>query len=406
MATAQGAAFSPQIAARIERLPLSAWHVKIGLIIGSAWFFDGFDALAIAYVLPVIIGPWHIAPCQIGLLISSGYRRADYRLRLFRLARRAHRPRAGGALRAAALLADEPRLRVRLELQLAVRDAVRPGPGSRRRDSDHRRLYQRIRRLEAARQVLVVIPGSVLGRPVRGGAARALGGAGLRLAMDVRDRRRAGGPCRAIAAHVAGIAALARESRPARGGRCHLAPHRGHRIASRAPAAAAGAAASAAAEPAGTRFADLFKGAIAAAPTASGYCGCRAISSSMASPPGCRRCGARSITCRCSRRSITAPSLRPSASADRSSMSGSSRSSDASPCSRRRCSSAPSPSSCLAAYADGDAGAVGALRRDLRLLPAIRSWRSASAPTTPSSIPTSCARSAPASAMRGCASPR
>jgi len=63
----------PRIAARIERLPLSGWHIKIGLIIGTAWFFDGFDALAIAYVLPVLIPLWKMAPSQIGLLISIGY---------------------------------------------------------------------------------------------------------------------------------------------------------------------------------------------------------------------------------------------------------------------------------------------------------------------------------------------
>ena len=62
-----------QIAARIERLPLSRWHVRIGLIIGSAWFFDAFDALAIAYVLPVLIPMWKLVPGQIGVLISVGY---------------------------------------------------------------------------------------------------------------------------------------------------------------------------------------------------------------------------------------------------------------------------------------------------------------------------------------------
>jgi len=62
-----------RIAARIERLPLSAWHVRVGLIIGSSWFFDGFDALAIAYVLPVLIGMWKLTPGQIGILISAGY---------------------------------------------------------------------------------------------------------------------------------------------------------------------------------------------------------------------------------------------------------------------------------------------------------------------------------------------
>ena len=62
-----------RIAARIERLPLSTFHLRVGAIIGSSWFFDGFDALAIAYVLPVLIGLWKLAPSQIGILISVGY---------------------------------------------------------------------------------------------------------------------------------------------------------------------------------------------------------------------------------------------------------------------------------------------------------------------------------------------
>ena len=62
-----------QIAARIERLPLSPWHLKLRLIMGVALFFDAFDALAIAYVLPVLIPMWKLAPGQIGLLISAGF---------------------------------------------------------------------------------------------------------------------------------------------------------------------------------------------------------------------------------------------------------------------------------------------------------------------------------------------
>jgi MFS transporter, putative metabolite:H+ symporter len=61
-----------QIAARVERLPLSPWHLKLRFIMGIALFFDAFDALAIAYVLPVLIGMWKLAPSQIGLLIPSG----------------------------------------------------------------------------------------------------------------------------------------------------------------------------------------------------------------------------------------------------------------------------------------------------------------------------------------------
>ena len=62
-----------QIAARIERLPVSPWHLKLRVVMGIALFFDAFDALAIAYVLPVLIGMWKLAPAQIGLLISAGF---------------------------------------------------------------------------------------------------------------------------------------------------------------------------------------------------------------------------------------------------------------------------------------------------------------------------------------------
>jgi putative MFS transporter len=62
-----------QIAARMERLPLSPWHNKMRLIVGSANFSDAYDALTIAYVLPPLIPLWHIQPNAIGWLISIGY---------------------------------------------------------------------------------------------------------------------------------------------------------------------------------------------------------------------------------------------------------------------------------------------------------------------------------------------
>src|SRR5215469_16723072 len=62
-----------QIAARMERLPLSTWHNKMRLIVGSANFSDAYDALTIAYALPVLIQPWHILPWMIGAMISIGY---------------------------------------------------------------------------------------------------------------------------------------------------------------------------------------------------------------------------------------------------------------------------------------------------------------------------------------------
>jgi putative MFS transporter len=61
------------IVARVERLPVSWWHVKTRIIIGVATFFDAFDALAIASVLPAIVPMWKLTPPQIGFLISAGF---------------------------------------------------------------------------------------------------------------------------------------------------------------------------------------------------------------------------------------------------------------------------------------------------------------------------------------------
>ncbi|HEY2527593.1 MAG TPA: MFS transporter [Xanthobacteraceae bacterium] len=62
-----------RIAARIERLPLSPWHNKMRLIVGTANFSDAFDALSVAYVLPALIPLWQLRPAEIGALISIGY---------------------------------------------------------------------------------------------------------------------------------------------------------------------------------------------------------------------------------------------------------------------------------------------------------------------------------------------
>src|SRR5262245_44568533 len=67
------AGVADEVVARIERLPTSWWHVKTRIIVGVATFFDAFDALAIATVLPVIVPLWKLAPPEIGLLISAGF---------------------------------------------------------------------------------------------------------------------------------------------------------------------------------------------------------------------------------------------------------------------------------------------------------------------------------------------
>jgi putative MFS transporter len=61
------------VVARLERLPTSWWQVKARIIVGVATFFDAFDALAIASVLPVLVPLWKLTPPQIGFLISAGF---------------------------------------------------------------------------------------------------------------------------------------------------------------------------------------------------------------------------------------------------------------------------------------------------------------------------------------------
>ena len=74
MTSVQADTVTPEeIVARIDRLPVSPWHVKTRVIIGLATFFDAFDALAIASVLPAIVPMWKLTPPQIGFLISSGF---------------------------------------------------------------------------------------------------------------------------------------------------------------------------------------------------------------------------------------------------------------------------------------------------------------------------------------------
>ncbi|MGB6537228.1 MAG: MFS transporter [Xanthobacteraceae bacterium] len=61
------------VVARLERLPYCSWHLKMRLIICTAWFFDAFDSIAIAVVLPPLIGMWHLSPQRIGPLIGIGF---------------------------------------------------------------------------------------------------------------------------------------------------------------------------------------------------------------------------------------------------------------------------------------------------------------------------------------------
>lgn len=57
----------------VEQLPFSRWHLKMRAIIGTATFFDGLDGVSVGYVLPALIGAWHLDSAQIGWIISIGF---------------------------------------------------------------------------------------------------------------------------------------------------------------------------------------------------------------------------------------------------------------------------------------------------------------------------------------------
>lgn len=61
------------IPARLDRLPLSPFHVRVLGVIGLAHLFDAFDSLAIAFVLPSLIAVWRISIMQVGVLLSIGF---------------------------------------------------------------------------------------------------------------------------------------------------------------------------------------------------------------------------------------------------------------------------------------------------------------------------------------------
>lgn len=62
-----------QLLFRVENVPFTWWHTKARIVMGTATFFDAFDALSLAFVLPVLVGLWHLSSAQVGMLIAAGY---------------------------------------------------------------------------------------------------------------------------------------------------------------------------------------------------------------------------------------------------------------------------------------------------------------------------------------------
>ncbi len=59
--------------ARMEAVPFTRWHAKARIVMGSATFFDAFNALSLAFALPILIKLWHITPAESGVLIGTSY---------------------------------------------------------------------------------------------------------------------------------------------------------------------------------------------------------------------------------------------------------------------------------------------------------------------------------------------
>jgi MFS transporter, putative metabolite:H+ symporter len=62
-----------QLIARMEQVPTWRWFAIARVVMGSATFFDAFNALSIAFVLPILVPLWHITPPEIGILIGASY---------------------------------------------------------------------------------------------------------------------------------------------------------------------------------------------------------------------------------------------------------------------------------------------------------------------------------------------
>ena len=67
---------SPEAArliARFGHIPFSAWHRRARIVMGSATFLDAFDALSLAFAMPILVGLWHLTPVNVGWLIGASY---------------------------------------------------------------------------------------------------------------------------------------------------------------------------------------------------------------------------------------------------------------------------------------------------------------------------------------------
>jgi putative MFS transporter len=73
IAAPQGRDGGAALIARLEAVPFSRWHARARIVMGSATFLDAFDALSLAFVLPILNRLWQLSSVEIGLLIAASY---------------------------------------------------------------------------------------------------------------------------------------------------------------------------------------------------------------------------------------------------------------------------------------------------------------------------------------------
>ncbi|MFE7951231.1 MFS transporter [Streptomyces sp. NPDC057426] len=71
MTTVAGKPALGSIAARLERLPHSRWHVKVRFLIGAVTFFEAFDQLLAASALPVLTKEWNLTTGQATFAVTA-----------------------------------------------------------------------------------------------------------------------------------------------------------------------------------------------------------------------------------------------------------------------------------------------------------------------------------------------
>ncbi|HWU11860.1 MAG TPA: MFS transporter [Streptomyces sp.] len=71
MTTVAGKPALGSIAARLERLPHSRWHIKVRFLIGAVTFFEAFDQLLAASALPVLMKEWDLSTGQATFAVTS-----------------------------------------------------------------------------------------------------------------------------------------------------------------------------------------------------------------------------------------------------------------------------------------------------------------------------------------------